>query len=207
MNVQCAKTSCLESLYIIRSTRVTAIEFSICRLVRECKNTDVNDNGCQLRTVPLDWSAITMLNANCISLTATLRRQVWSKLTLSHNAFHHFPRTEKNYEYHQKAVFEPRTLDTEQELCTRSHDDLESLFTRTIESLFFRNNDSPSVELTSSSSSSSTAEDYNAYRFRFVREVRIIYVPVLISIRHPVEIFGGSLSMGVRRTKLEDVNV
>jgi hypothetical protein len=172
MNVQCAKTSCLESLYIIRSTRVTVIEFSICRLVRECKNTDVNDNGCQLRTVPLDRSAITMLNANWICLTATLR-QVWSKLTLSHTTFQHFPRTEKNYEYHQKAIFVPRTPDTKQELCTLSHDDLESPFTRTIESLFFGNNDSPSVELTSSSSSSSsTAEDYNTYRFRFVREVR-----------------------------------
>jgi hypothetical protein len=43
--VQCAKTSCLESVYINRSMRVTAIEFSICRPVRDCKNTDGNDTG------------------------------------------------------------------------------------------------------------------------------------------------------------------
>jgi len=34
-----------ESVCVIRSTCVTALEFSICRPVRECKNTYVNEMG------------------------------------------------------------------------------------------------------------------------------------------------------------------
>ena len=153
-----------------------------------------------------------MFNANCASLTATQRRNVESRSTFSPTASQHFPRrTEENYEYHPKAIFEPGTPDTKQEFCTLNHVGLESPFSRTIEGLFFRRNGSRTVKPTfsSSSSSSSTVEDYNAYgitcssRFRFVREVRITYVPVVISIRHPVKMFGRSFSLGVRRTKLE----
>lgn len=154
-----------------------------------------------------------MFNANCISLRATERRKVYSRLTLSRTASHFPRRTEENYEYHHKAIFEAGTPDTKQEFCCAlNNDGLESPFTRTIEGLFFWRNGSRSVKLTSSSfssSSSSTAEDYNAYgitcssRFLFVRKVRIIYVPVVIFIRHPVKMFGRSLSLRLRRTKLE----